>query len=96
VLRVKRETQAAECADKCCALAGAFISKQQNVEHSLVTGLVNDIIMSPELKKLALISGNTLVMLVINEPCWTSAGIRNLPIGSGDGVGGNGNKKGFA
>ncbi|MBI9083491.1 MAG: FUSC family protein [Desulfobacterales bacterium] len=43
VLREKLETQATACADKCCILVDAFISRQQNVAESLVTELAGDV-----------------------------------------------------
>lgn len=43
VLREKLEAQASACAQHCCTLVGAFISRQQSVDESLVTSLVKDV-----------------------------------------------------
>jgi len=43
VLRTKIEAQAALCADRCLTLVQAFIARQQNVEESLLTELVDDV-----------------------------------------------------
>lgn len=43
VLRGKLEAQARECAEKCNILVSAFISRQQNVDESLLDELVQDV-----------------------------------------------------
>jgi uncharacterized membrane protein YgaE (UPF0421/DUF939 family) len=43
VLMDKLETQSKECSEKCCILVNAFISRQQNVEETLVDELVRDV-----------------------------------------------------
>ena len=43
VLRAKLETQANLCADRCRVLVDAFLSRQRNVEESLLTDLVKDV-----------------------------------------------------
>ncbi|MBC2737713.1 MAG: FUSC family protein [Desulfobacteraceae bacterium] len=43
VLRAKLEAQANHCADSCRVLVDAFLSRQRNVEESLLTDLVKDV-----------------------------------------------------
>lgn len=43
VLKEKLEAQSKECSQKCCILVNAFLSKQQNVEETLVDDLVRDV-----------------------------------------------------
>jgi uncharacterized membrane protein YccC len=43
VLRARLEDQANACAQQCCALVDAFISRQQSVDESPVTALVKDV-----------------------------------------------------
>ncbi|WP_300460787.1 FUSC family protein [Desulfobacula sp.] len=43
VLMERLESQSLECTKKCCVLVDAFISKQQNVEGTLVDDLVRDV-----------------------------------------------------
>jgi uncharacterized membrane protein YccC len=43
VLRTRLEDQASACAQQCCALVDAFISRQQSVDESPVTALARDV-----------------------------------------------------
>ncbi|MCB2166593.1 MAG: FUSC family protein [Deltaproteobacteria bacterium] len=43
VLRAKLEAQANHCADSCRVLVDAFLSRQRNIEESLLTDLVKDV-----------------------------------------------------
>ncbi len=43
VLRIKLEAQAEQCAERCLTLVEAFIARQQHVEESLLTNLVDDV-----------------------------------------------------